>query len=153
MVCNLVYCIPNSAPKWPPGERGLLFPKWRHQVATRAIMLTKYCFQGQNHTARPKMYRSWWNLASLWTTTPALQRVGCTPSPVVCCTPNGAPSGHQGHHFSQILLSKRGKTTLIHEIHICIVLETWSTYRDSPSPSECVNCYAKGFIVPQMAPL
>ena len=39
--------------------------------------------------------------------------------------------GHHGHHFSQIFLTQRGKTTLLREI--CIVLdETWSAYRDSP---------------------
>ena len=52
----------------------------------------------------------------------------------VACYVNGftlpqmAPlGGHHGHHFSQILLSQRGKTTLLREI--CIVLDkTWAAY-------------------------
>ena len=62
------------------------------------------------------------------------------------------PSGHYEHHFSQIFLPKRGKTTLLREI--CIVLdETWSPYRESPLVYfECVKCCAKGFTLPQMVP-
>jgi hypothetical protein len=62
------------------------------------------------------------------------------------------PGGHHGHHFSQILLSQRGKTTLLGEI--CIVLDnTWAAYRELPLLyPECVKCHGRGFIVPQMAP-